>query len=469
MRTLFNLAIAFAATMLLASSCNEDPTEAPVQDNTVNFTATQFTGSHMGLGKSGMYTVLLLNEDTTISYMFSLYNQLGEVDENGNVTIPSGTYTCPGTTDDYTISPFSIYMDMSGGFENMKQVEFVDPIVVVSENKMVLTTSIEGVTHVVTYNGALSMPADLPEPDVDFEAKYAYAYYSESTSEEGVAKFKIFLSDLGRDKYGNVLPNGTYYRLTLSVDKLEENAEIAIPAGRYEIVEKSSQTGFVTDAVYYKFGESASDVVDNDFIDSGYFTVKEDGSIEASFDMYFSGATHNVSFSGEVEILDSTMLSKAPYSTLKSDKECDLSDHTLSIWYNGDVYGVGYHSWTVSIAPDNSVGDNLMFEILCGTDENADISGKYTISDSMENFTVIPGSVDGFTLMRSWYYYEASALNISEIAPIVDGSLELQAAGNDVYTISFDIYDDKGNNIVGTYSNAVPANLSAVSRPVISL
>lgn len=469
MRTLFNLATAFVATMILASSCKNEPTEAPEQDNTVNFTATIFDGSHMGSGKSGMYMVLLTNEDATIIYGFSLYNQLGEVDDNGNVTIPSGTYTCPGSTEDYTISPYSVYIDKSGGDENSKTAEFVDPIVVVSENKMVLTTIIEGVTHVVTYNGALSMPADLPEPNVDLEAKYAYAYYSEGTNEDGVAKFKLFLSDLGRDNNGNVCPNGAYYRLTLSVDKLDPNTEVAIPAGRYEIDKTSTAPGCISDGVYYKFGETVSETVDYDSIDSGYLIVKEDGSIEASFDMYFSGATHNVTFSGEVEILDSTILSGAPYSTLKSDKECDLSKHSLSIWNNGDVYDVGYHSWTISITPENTAGDNLMIEILCGTDDDADISGKYTVSDSMDEYTIVPGYVDGFTLTSSWYYYEVSALNISEIAPVAGGWIDVQAGDNDLYTITFNLFDDKGNNITGTYSNAVPASLSAVSFPVISL
>ena len=168
-------------------------------------------------------------------------------------------------------------------------------------------------------------------------------------------------------------------------------------------------------------------------------------------------------------MLDSTMLSEPPYSTLKSDKECDLSNHSLSIWSNGDVYNVGYHSWTVSITPENSVGDNLMIEILRGADENADISGKYTISNSMEDYTIVPGYVDGFTLMSSWYYYEASALNITNIAPIDDGWIEIQAGDNDVYTITFELSDDKGNKIVGTYSNVEPASLSAVSHPAISL
>ena len=48
MNRLFNLAMAFVATMILASSCNNEPVNEPVnepeQDGTINFTATQFSG-----------------------------------------------------------------------------------------------------------------------------------------------------------------------------------------------------------------------------------------------------------------------------------------------------------------------------------------------------------------------------------------------------------------------------------------
>ena len=468
MKNFFNLAMAFVATMILFSSCDKDSTSDPEQDNTVNFTAAKFTGGHMTIGKSGFYMVALSDEENVHSYVFTLYNKLGEIDDNGYVTIPSGTYTQAEGGENYSIAPHSEYIDKSEGAENSKTAKFTEATAVVSENKLVLTTVIEGVKHIVTYNGPLSMRADLPEPDVDFVANYAYAYYSGSTSEENVAKFKLFLSDTGRDEEGNVLPNGSYYRLTLCVDKLDPNAEIAIPAGRYEIDNSGSATGYATDAVYYKFGETASEVVDDDVISSGYLTVNEDGSIEASLDMHSSGATHIVTFTGDVEILENTMPSEAPYSTLTSDKVCDLSNHSFSCYYNGKSYGDGYQSWMVSIYNEKFVGDNLVFEILCGTDMNADISGKYTISTSMDEYTAFPGYVDGFTLMSSWYYYKDNALHISEYAPIVDGWVEIQKTGKGTYTITFDVYDDLNNNITGT-TDVTPYMESAVSKSVINL
>ncbi|MBQ5664198.1 MAG: hypothetical protein IIV19_07215, partial [Bacteroidaceae bacterium] len=323
MKIFFNLAMAFVATMILFSSCDKDSTLDHEQDNTVNFTATKFIGAHMILDKSGMYMVVLSDEEDVHNYVFTLYNKIGEIDENGYVTIPSGTYTQSEGSGEYSIAPHSQYRDNSEGAENPKTAKFTEATVVITENKLVLTTIIEGVKHVVTYNGSLSMRADMPEPDIDFVANHAYAYYAGSTGEKNVAKFKLFLSDIGRDEKGNVLPNGTYYRFTLCVDNFVPNAEIAIPAGRYEIGKTGSATGYITDdAVYYKFGETVSEVADTDIISSGYLTVNEDGSIEASLNMYISGATHIVSFSGDVDILENTMPSKAPYSTLTSDKVC---------------------------------------------------------------------------------------------------------------------------------------------------
>ncbi len=458
----------FVATMILFSSCDKDSTFDPEQDNTVNFTPAKFTGGHMSIGKSGFYIVMLSDEEDIHSYIFTLYNKLGEVDENGNVTIPSGTYTLAAGGEEYSIASHSQYTDKSEGAENTKTVQFTEATAVVSENKLVLTAVIEGVKHVVTYNGSLSMRADLPEPDVDFVANHAYAYYAATTSAENVAEFKLFLSDIGRGENGNILPNGSYYRLTLCVEKLDSNAEIAIPAGRYEIGKTSYAVGYATNAMYYKYGENASEAIESNVITSGYITVNEDGSIEASLDMS-NGATHTITFTGDVDILENTMPSEAPYSTLTSDRVCNLSNHSFSCYYNEKSYGDGYQSWTVSIYNEKFVGDNIVLEILCGTDMNADISGKYTISNSLDEYTAFPGYVDGFTLMSSWYYYRENALNISEYAPIVDGWVEIQKNDEGTYTITFDVYDDLNNNITGTYTIVKSDMEYAVSQPVINL
>lgn len=464
--------MAFAATMIIASSCNKEPIEEPVQDNNFYLTATILSGGHMSSGKSNQYLIALSDDGYVHNYMLSLVGQLGEIDENGYVTIPFGTYTQSGGTGDYTIAGYAAYLDKSEDAENSKTVELTESTVVVTENQIVLTTVVEGVTHIVTYNGAPSLPADLPEPDVDFEANYVYAYYTDNTIDENTALFKLFFSDLGRDEDGNAIPNGIYYELVVVVNRLAPNAEIAIPAGRYEIDDTESTNGYIVDAQYHKFGDSLSERAKYDFAQAGHLTVNEDGSIEASLDMYFSGATHNLSFSGDVEILENTIPDEAPYSTLTSNKECDLSNHTIEIWSHGDRYESDYLSWGVSITSNNPVGDSISFEILRGTDSDTDFSGRYTVSNSMEEFTVVPGYVNGFTLTASWYYYRENSLHISAFAPIVDGWVEIQVTDDNVYNVTFDVYDDLNNNITGTFTQVIPtnvSNVSGVSYPAITL
>lgn len=457
MKAFFNLVMALAATVILTSSCNKEPQNEPVQDNTVNFTATKLIGAHMTSGGGlNLYIISLSDELLTHTYMFSLNNYTGEIDDEGNVTVPAGTYTQSDKTAEFTMSAYAIYSDASAGGENATKVILEQSTLVVTDSKAVLTTVVEGVTHIVTYDGPLTMPADLPDEDVDFEASYAYAYYTDNLSDENTAKFKLYLSDLGVDENGHELPNATYYEFVISVNRLEPNAEIAIPAGKYEVGDTGSANGYIVEAQYYKFGESLSEPAKYDIIKVGNLVVNEDGSIEANVTLRFSGSIHSITFSGDVEILENTMPSEPPYSTLTSDVECDLSNHAVDIWHTNAPDGTGYHSYMVSINPNNSIGDDVVFEILCGTDSDVDISGRYTVSNSMEEFTVIPGYVDGFTLKRSWYYHKSNSMNISDYAPIVDGWVEISVTDKKVFTVTFDVYDDLNNNITGTVTYTQP-------------
>ena len=444
--------MAFAATMVLVSSCKEEtePKPAPEPDNSVRLTATVLNGSHMSFSGSDTYIIMLSDEGNIHSYLCSLNNCTGEIDENGYVTVPSGTYKMSAEGGEFTIATYAMYLDQSEGVENSKTLPIEDATMEVAEAQTVLTAVIGGVTHVVTYNGPLSMQADLPEPDVNFVATYAQMAYTANSSDENVDKFKVYLSDIGLDQEGNAKPNGSYYMFTVCVNKLDPTAEIAIPAGRYDVDATDSSTGYISKGSYYKFGDSVAEVVDNGIIESGYFTVNEDGSFEASFKM-LSKATHNITFSGEVEIIENTIPSEAPYSQLTSDKVCDLSDH--SIWYypTDKVYGDGYMAWAISLNTNGYIGDNIAFTVLRGKDENVNISGRYTLSDSLEEYTVLAGYVDGFTLMDSWYYYYDSAMHVSEFAPIVKGWVDIQIGEDESVNLSFDVYDDLNNNITGSW------------------
>ena len=451
---------------LLIISCDKEPlsepdqdvnTEQPepepkpeVPDNNVYFTATAFDGMHMASVSSDLdaYMVFFSNDDYTISYGLVLSNILGEIDDESYVTVPSGTYTLGDGVTAFTIADYSYYVVSSSDGSDYNSFSFDEATLVVSETQSILTAVIEGVTHIMTYNGPLRMEADLPAPPVSFEASCAYAYYT-----AGI--YKLYLSDLGLDADGNEQANGTYYEFSILVDSSAPKAENSIPAGTYEIDGLNSEPGTISGGDYYKYGASANEIIDSDLIWGGHLIINEDGKIEAECTMLLSGSTHTVTYSGDIEILASTIPTEPPYSTLTADKVCDFSNHGIMGTDRGDAYNTGYQTFAISLSGNDGMGDHVMFELLAGEVGSSDIYGKYTVSDSMEAYTVLPGYVKGFTLMSSWYYYKQNAANVTEYAPVVSGWVEIIKNDDDTVTVEFDVYDDLNNNITGSWTSSL--------------
>ena len=123
MKRFFNVVVAIAATALLASGCNKEPQNEPAQDDTVKFTATTLIGMHMSnSGILDSYIISLSDESKTHTYMFTLNNSTGEIDEEGNVTVPAGTYTQSGAGAEFSMGAYAVYRDASAGAENVKSV-----------------------------------------------------------------------------------------------------------------------------------------------------------------------------------------------------------------------------------------------------------------------------------------------------------------------------------------------------------
>ena len=437
------LPLLFALSIIFAG-CNKEKLETP--DNKVYFTATAYDGFHMASASSDVdsYLIYFSNEDETISYCLVLANVLGEIDDEDYVILPSGTYTLGDGMTEFTIADYSEYIVSNSDGSDYDSFPFDEATLIVTESESTLTAVIEGVTHVMTYNGPLRMPADLPAPPVTFEANYAYAYYT-----PGI--FKLYLSDLGLDADGNEQAGGTYYEFTINVDSQEKTG---IPAGRYEIDGLNSDPGTISGGDYYKFGENADNIVASDLIWGGYLAINEDGTIEGNCTMLLSGSTHTLSYSGDIEILENTIPTEPPYSTLNADKLCDLSNHDIMCMDRGDAYNTGYQTWALSLTDYDETGDNVMFELIAGEFGKSDVFGKYTVSDSMGSYTVLPGYVKGFTLMSSWYYYKQNAANVTEYAPVVSGWVEITQSADQTITVTFDVYDDLNNNIKGSWTSS---------------
>ena len=384
----------------------------------------------------------------------------------GNKANSSSVYSVISARGNYTVFvPDNVAVEAylkTLGLTSIDELTNEQAELVVTETQSVLTAVIGGVTHVMTYKGSLRLEADLPAAPVEFAASHAYAYYTEGL-------FKLYLSDLGLDADGNEKANGTYYEFNVNVDKFAPEAKIAIPAGTYDIKSINPAPGTISGGDYYKLDAEANDVVDSDMIWDGYLTIGENGSVKGECTMFMSGATHTVTYSGEIAILESFMPTEPPYSTLKTDKVCDFSNHDIMGMDMGDAHNTGYQTWSISLSGNDSKGDHVVFELLAGEVGKSEIYGKYTVGDSKGSYTAMPGYVDGFTLMSSWYYYKKNTANVTEYAPIVSGWVEISKGEDGKITVAFDVYDDLKNHITGSWTSESPLMKSGESYSKVVL
>ena len=458
----------------------------PTED--VNMEATYLGGEYYGIEYSETYNYYLLLSDKGIGedgyvipygtyYQVDLYGLEGEVDEEGYIHVPAGTYTFDAndTTAEWTMGNYySRYSKVNGdGTAYDAQSGFEAGQAVVTENSLVLEVTIAGVKHTVTYNGAPKLYVGTngggSGENVEMEAEYAYAFYYGDQYAPGVAdNYYLFLSDLGLDAEGYEQANGTYYRFDIYAPISADNAT-KVPAGTYTIDMTDSGalwTASLSYSAYFILDEYGWDYVSNDYPASGTVVVGEDGTIVAEVTMLMSGATHKVTYNGgNIEVFDNSSSGggdDSVYSTLTGDWNCNLSAHTLYYQSYGDWYEVGYQNWVIAIMPNSQAGDFVQFDLLAGADSVTSFAGEYTISDSLDAYTAYPGYIDDGYLAGAWYYKEDGVT----MAPFVDGWVDIVDNGDGTYTVEFDVYDDADYNLTGSWTGEIAsaAELQSVTR-----
>ena len=437
----------------------------------VNITLDTFNGEYYGTQYSPTYNYYVVLSDKGLDadgyaqaggtyYQIDLYGGESEVDADGYIAIPEGTYTfdADDTMAEWTMGNYySGYAKVNAsGTGYDASAAFEGGQAVVTANGITLTVLIGGVEHTVTYTGAPKIYVGVPADDVEFEAQYAYAYYFGDYYTPGYAdNYYFFLSDLGLDEEGYEMANGTYYRFDIYAP-IGDGTKI--PAGTYTIDMTDSGslwTASLSYSAWYILDEYGWDYAANDYPASGTIVVGEDGSITAEVTMLMSGTTHIVTYNGgDITIYDASEgeggEGGGTYSTLESDWNCNLSDHTLYYEAYGDWYEVGYQNWVIAIMPNTQEGDFVQFDILGGTDSSS-FAGEYTISDSLGSYTAYPGYVDEGYMSGGWYYTEDGYT----MAPFVDGSLDITDIGDGKFSVEFDVYDDCDYNITGKWTGEI--------------
>lgn len=446
----------------------------------VVFEAQILTGEYYGdyyTPNAGNYYIFFsdygFNEEgnllaNSIYYQLDVYGALYEGEAvNGYIPLPEGTYTLD-VNDTMAVGTigysYSCYMKTNDSEIEVETYFDAAELVVAADGSCVLTATIQGEKHTVTFSGTSTI-SDKREvntggEDRELDANYAYAYYYGDQYNPGVAdNFYFFLSDVGVDADGWELPNATYYRFDLFSNIVNPEEGLAIPYGAYTI-DNGSSDPFTIGAqysAYYIMDAEGWDYAVSSAITSGTVTISEDGVVA---DLMIAGAHHVVTFSGDILVTDASSGGgegggdyEGPYSTLWEDYRCNFDNHTLYYQYYGDYYDTGYMNWTFAVMPNDREGDFVQFDVLAGADSTTNFFGEYEINDTFDSYTSFTGSIDDWDgyMVGAWYYTDDGMT----MAPFVDGTMSVEDNDDGTVTVEFDVYDDCDNNIIGSWTGTM--------------
>ena len=220
----------------------------------VTFEAEKFEAVYYGTQYSPNYNVAIYLSDLGFTedgyalpgatyYTLDLYmDQQPPITEDGWMTVPAGTYTYDGTDSykDMSIgvaysSYFKINEDGSA-YEEQASYESVE--LTITESNISFVAYIDGVKHVVSYNGAPVFFAGVPVvlEDTEVEAiTLVGEYYADQYSTSFC--YYVQLSDKGYSEDGDVLADAHYFAIDLyGVEPtIDTEGYLHIPAGTYTI------------------------------------------------------------------------------------------------------------------------------------------------------------------------------------------------------------------------------------------
>ena len=397
-------------------------------------------------------------DPTANAYAVDLYVAAYDGEWQENMTLPVGEYTLD-TENSYAAGKFTAEMSgyMVPGAEDFAYFEAGK--LVVTENGLTLTVTIDGVEHTVTYEGAMTLangsekPMDTTVVELD---EVLIHYYGDYYTPGEADNFVIILSDMGVDEWYVEYEEGLYYKFDTYAECIDKANGIAVPYGTYTITpEYREERGFVAESWHYTGNWEVDEK-----ITEGTLTVSEEGFVA---EVVINGQPYKVvcaglnpviadwteEFGGDEEVI----------STLEEDLAFNITGATFMYEDLGDAYWSGTNNYVFYIYEDveTMTGACVMLEILTSNNA-ADFAGKYEIVDNgyYEANTALPGIIYDDEYYGCWYldmdYYDEDAGSSSVMAPFDDGSVTIDVAADGTHTFTFNSYDDAGNAITGTIS-----------------
>ncbi len=294
-----------------------------------------------------------------------------------------------------------------------------------------------------------------------FNASYACGRcygMTNNYNNDNIRQYSIYFSDVPMEEYGVFEEGATYYFLDLWTNADADGIEfVSLPAGQYSFGQVGENWAISGDSKYFVMNTRENEDDDLYFeeaeIVGGTFNVSQiqvglgGGIVSRLEDVW--GGVHDLTFSGELSLENLGLI-----STLEEDETFELSsDVPCEARYYGDYYQTGIANWMLCIEPEAGAG----FIIDICADASFDMDGgvpegTFSISSTGGVLgTFLAGSIFNGYLSGTWLvsFDEEGALT-APYAPIYDGIVEISASG-DSYTVTIDGYDDRLNNIVGSW------------------
>lgn len=312
--------------------------------------------------------------------------------------------------------------------------------------------------------------------DIDFTVLNTYSDYVDGN--DNIMRISINLTDMEMSEDRTTTPPGTMLNIE-AYTPLDKNGRIA--PGTYGISSSAGDNltlvpGEMTDisgekrpAGTYAVNYDETGTPAYGIIESGTMTVTENGGY-GKYDIVCDFTTAEgyritCDFSGELWIFGVPQ----DISTLTGDYTIDFSDIVAYAESWGNFYGTGGLNWRLFLSPSDGSGDSFQADFV-GTSldfEEGIPTGTYTVAAAEVNAGIRHGSIYPGEYLKGYYDQASSALGgtiylgitdgyiINDVAPAIDGHMEITNHGDGTYTISLDFIDDHGNNWGGEWTGEI--------------
>lgn len=282
-----------------------------------------------------------------------------------------------------------------------------------------------------------------PEPDnireIEFKALTLHGseYLGASDSDNGRYNYYVVLSKVGLGDDGVLYDDSEYYFFDLYSDKSADDSDNwTLPNGYYTF-----DNGGIGCEYSYRAVTDGNDEAQETYFTSASVNVNNNG-ISAELHLE-SGETVYVRYAGKNTI-------KKPQSTLNKSIKFTIDNAKFAGQFvDESVDTNGRKEYAIVIMNEEGITDDgyagELFQLTLHVDANAtDIVGEYT----QERF--VKGDIIDDELYGSWYMTIDEKGAISERAPFISGSINIEKNDADKYIFDINVTDDARHTIMGT-------------------